>query len=139
MGLLLEYVWAFKYAEGVEEGINVHADAASVNVNMWITSDDDNLDLRSGGLVIYDAGAAGTNLTPIQYQTPSSHTLELLENTGYRNVTVPYRQNRAVIFESMRFHQTQPFSFRPGARSRRINLTFLFGHPGVQCPRRLKP
>lgn len=35
------------------EGISVHADSASVNLNFWVTPDDANLDPTSGGLVVY--------------------------------------------------------------------------------------
>lgn len=35
------------------EGITVHADSASVNLNFWVTPDDANLDPSSGGLVVY--------------------------------------------------------------------------------------
>jgi hypothetical protein len=31
----------------------VHADSAAVNVNIWITDDEANLDQNSGGLVVY--------------------------------------------------------------------------------------
>lgn len=35
------------------DGIAVHADSASVNLNFWVTPDDANLDPDSGGLVVY--------------------------------------------------------------------------------------
>ena len=35
------------------DGITVHADVASVNLNFWVTPDDANLDPSSGGLVVY--------------------------------------------------------------------------------------
>ena len=40
---------------------------------------------------------------------------------------VPYRENRAVIFDSALFHQTDVYRFKRGYRSRRINLTLLYG------------
>lgn len=46
-----------------------------------------------------------------------------LEASGSDHVA--YRQNRAVIFVSDRFHASQPFEF--GAGSPRVNLTLLFG------------
>ena len=48
--------WAFKH-DSAWRGLNIHADAAAVNVNFWITPDDANLDPESGGLVVWDKGS----------------------------------------------------------------------------------
>ena len=42
-------------------------------------------------------------------------------------ITVPYRANRAVIFDSDLFHETDRIDFRPGYLNRRINVTMLYG------------
>jgi len=45
-------------------------------------------------------------------------------------MTVPYKQNRAVIFHSKLFHNTDRFKFRCCSyKDRRINITMLFGSP----------
>lgn len=52
------------------DGIRVHADVASVNLNFWVTPDDANLDPSSGGLVVYprvppeDVKPEGAGLRP---------------------------------------------------------------------------
>eukprot|EP00521_Asterionellopsis_glacialis_P011540 CAMPEP_0195305666 /NCGR_PEP_ID=MMETSP0707-20130614/36704_1 /TAXON_ID=33640 /ORGANISM="Asterionellopsis glacialis, Strain CCMP134" /LENGTH=84 /DNA_ID=CAMNT_0040369843 /DNA_START=40 /DNA_END=290 /DNA_ORIENTATION=- len=43
----LRYLWAYKYDSDFT-GINTHADQAAVNVNLWLTPDDANLDMDSG-------------------------------------------------------------------------------------------
>ncbi|MBI5777168.1 MAG: tetratricopeptide repeat protein, partial [Nitrospirae bacterium] len=48
--------WAFKYDSALT-GLNMHADAAAVNVNFWITPDEANLDPDHGGLVVWDKEA----------------------------------------------------------------------------------
>lgn len=48
-------------------------------------------------------------------------------------VRIPYRANRAVVFDSHMLHSTDEFSFRPGFASQRINLTFLFGDAHQGC------
>ena len=48
--------WAFKY-DSERTGLNIHADAAAVNVNFWITPDEANLDPAHGGLVVWDKEA----------------------------------------------------------------------------------
>ena len=51
----------------------------------------------------------------------------LLAQPSTREVRVPYRQNRAVIFHSRLFHESGKSRFREGFENMRINLTFLFG------------
>ncbi len=40
----------------------------------------------------------------------------LLKPTNYANVTIPHRQNRAVVFDSALFHHTDKFHFQKGIR-----------------------
>ena len=47
--------------------------------------------------------------------------------TGARSVTVPHRANRAVIFDSDLFHETDRIAFKEGYLNRRINITMLYG------------
>ena len=54
--------------------------------------------------------------------------LEFLRSSGASPVTVPYRENRALIFNSNLFHESDRCLFRDGYDSRRINITFLYGH-----------
>jgi hypothetical protein len=42
-------------------------------------------------------------------------------------VRVPYRANRAVIFDSDLFHASDDPHFRDGYSNRRINVTILYG------------
>ena len=121
MGLL----WGFKYDSSLG-GINVHADQAAVNVNFWITPDEANLDPEHGGLVVWDVTA------PLewgfdQYNGDAVATRKFLADTGAKPHTVPYRANRAVIFDSDLFHETDVLAFKPGYENRRINITMLFG------------
>jgi hypothetical protein len=45
------------------------------------------------------------------------------------STTIPYRSNRAIIFDSNLFHATDRMVFRDGYRNRRINFTLLYGRP----------
>ena len=40
---------------------------------------------------------------------------------------IPYKFNRAVLFNSAYFHETDKIDFKEGYESRRINITYLFG------------
>ena len=39
---------------------------------------------------------------------------------------IPYKENRAVIFNSQLYHATDDFSFEESYENRRINITFLY-------------
>jgi tetratricopeptide (TPR) repeat protein len=123
--LPLQYLWAFKYDSGLQ-GIKVHADFAAVNVNFWITQDDANLDPQSGGLVIWDR-AAPQHWDFADYNGEAAPIREFLARGKAQPVTVPYRANRAVIFDSDLFHETDRMDFKPGYENRRINVTLLYG------------
>ncbi|MSP48728.1 MAG: hypothetical protein EXQ95_05305 [Alphaproteobacteria bacterium] len=121
----LQHLWAFKYASDFS-GIALHADAARVNVNFWITQDEANLDATSGGLEVFDVAApAAWNFAA--FNSDLAAIREHLDRTGSRSIVVPHRQNRAVIFNSDLFHRTGDIRFRDGYLNRRINVTMLYG------------
>ena len=123
----LKYLWAYKY-DSDYTGINTHADEAAVNVNLWLTPDEANLDPNSGGLVIFTAKPPA-DWDFKEYNTNTERVMEeLLKPTNFANVTVPHRQNRAVLFDSALFHHSDEFKFKKGYENRRINLTILYGN-----------
>jgi tetratricopeptide (TPR) repeat protein len=118
--------WAFKYDSELS-GIGVHADFAAVNVNFWITPDEANLDPEHGGLVIWDKPAP-LDWTFDKYNSVETDEIcEFLARSGAKSTTVPYRANRAVIFDSDLFHATDRIRFKGGYLNRRINVTLLYG------------
>lgn len=122
----LRYMWAYKY-DSTYNGIKLHADMAAVNVNIWITPDEANLDPNSGGLVVFTVKPPA-DWDIMQYNSDTDKVYEdILKPAGYRNITIPYKENRAVMFDSALFHQTDTFDFKPGYTNRRINLTILYG------------
>lgn len=121
----LVYLWGFKY-DSRHRGIEIHADQAAVNVNFWITPDDANLDPEHGGLVVWDKAAPlDWDFAKFNADVPAARAF--LERSGAHAVTVPYRANRAVIFDSDLFHETDTITFREGYENRRINCTLLYG------------
>jgi tetratricopeptide (TPR) repeat protein len=124
-GHKLRKVWAFKYADGAQ-GIGIHADLAAINVNFWITPDSANRDPAHGGLVVWDREA------PLDwdfqaYNKDEARIRAFLAESKARAVRIPYRCNRAVIFNSDLFHETDRLDFAPGYANRRINITMLYG------------
>ena len=127
----LKYVWAFKYGSE-KRGIGVHADEAAVNVNFWITPDEANLDPESGGLVIWDK-AAPLDWDFSKYNGNVAAIRDFLSESGANKRKISHRANRAVIFDSDLFHETDRLSFQEGYQNRRINVTLLYGEREKQA------
>ena len=121
----LKYLWAFK-CDSTLDGVAIHADDAAVNVNFWITPDEANLDPERGGLVVWDV-TAPLDWDYSKYNGDLAATRDFLKRTNAKPVTIPYRSNRAVIFDSDLFHETDAIRFKEGYLNRRINVTFLYG------------
>ncbi|MEU0919385.1 hypothetical protein ABZ384_18305 [Streptomyces cyaneofuscatus] len=122
----LRQMWGFKCGPQVPADVTTHADFAAVNVNFWITPDDANTDEQSGGLVVHDVDA------PLSwgfdtYNGRQDLIRPFLRRRRARSMTIPYRQNRAVIFDSDLFHASDEVRFRPGYENLRINVTLLYG------------
>ena len=69
----LRYMWAYKYDSEWSSGINLHADQAAVNVNMWVSLNDSNLDESSGGLVVYTTKPPGELLHNLSFLSIFGH------------------------------------------------------------------
>jgi tetratricopeptide (TPR) repeat protein len=122
---LMEF-WGFKYDALIGKGINVHADHAQVNLNFWVTPDEYNLDTQSGGLKVYDVPPP-PEWSFDNYNSNSSKIYEFLNNNCAKSHTVTYQCNRAVLFNSALFHETDTIHFQDVYQGRRVNMTYLFG------------
>lgn len=122
----LRQMWAFKNTQVLPPQSTIHADFAAINVNFWITPDEANLEPESGGMVVYDLEAP-LSWSFQQYNEQPALIRELMARRRPRAVRIPYRQNRAVIFNSDLFHATEAVCFRPDYLSCRINVTMLYG------------
>ncbi len=124
----LTQAWAFKH-DSARRGLNIHADAAAVNVNFWITPDEANLNPESGGLVVRDKEAPKEwDFKTYNSDKARGRIYEWLTSQGAREIKIPYRANRAVVFNSDLFHETDDIAFKEGLTNRRINITLLYGH-----------
>jgi tetratricopeptide (TPR) repeat protein len=124
----LTQAWAFKH-DSARRGLNIHADAAAVNVNFWITQDEANLNPNSGGLVVWNKEAPREwNFKEYNSDANRGKIYEWLKQAGADEVKIPYRSNRAVIFNSDLFHESDEIAFKSGYTNRRINITLLYGY-----------
>jgi hypothetical protein len=124
--LPLNMMWGFK-CDSTLRGLGVHADAAAVNVNFWITEDEANLDPAGGGLQVYEHNAPRD--WDFRAFNGDPQKLEAyLRSVGSEPTRYPYRANRALVFDSDLFHATDQPQFREGYLNRRINITLLYGN-----------
>ena len=119
--------WAFKYDSTFGKGIGIHADFALLNLNFWITPDEYNIDKDSGGLKVYDVPAP-EDWTFQKYNNNSDEIYKFLNDNNANCTNIPYKFNRAVLFNSDYFHETDKINFKEGYKARRINTTYLFGN-----------
>ncbi len=123
----LQGMWAYKY-DSRHPGMGVHADAGAVNINFWLTPDEANLDPASGGLAVYTPQhALDRRLAHLDAGHEAIHAG--LAAAGAKRQSIPYRANRAVIFDAGLFHESDAFRFRAGYVNRRVSVTLLFGTP----------
>ena len=128
----IKQIWAYKYDSRAKEGdssisgIHVHADPAAVNVNFWLTPNEANLNPNSGGIIVYDVQAP-KNWSHESYNSDVKKIREEIKKSKQNKTIIPYKENRAVIFNSDLFHETDNYEFKEGYENRRINVTILFG------------
>jgi tetratricopeptide (TPR) repeat protein len=121
----LGLLWGFKYDSRLS-GIPMHADQAAVNVNFWIAPDEANRDPQSGGLVVWDVKAP-QDWDFARYNADVAGARAFLAREGAKPIVIPHRANRAVVFDSDLFHETDRIDFKDGYENRRINVTMLYG------------
>jgi tetratricopeptide (TPR) repeat protein len=128
----LTQAWAFKGLQAAS-AIDVHADDGAISVNFWVTPTEANLKPGQGGLIVglvpppQDWQVKG-------YNSDQARIVAFLEHTPHDRLRIPYRENRAVLFESRLFHWSDAPEFAPGYENHRINLTLLYGRHGVSPP-----
>ena len=121
----LSQAWAFKGLQS-SSAVDVHADDAAISVNFWITPTESNLNPERGGLAICRTRPP-RDWQVRGYEADQERIVAFLEQNDGDMLIVPYRENRAVLFESRLFHQSDAPSFLPTYENDRINLTFLYG------------
>jgi len=132
---VIEKFWGFKYDTTQGKGINIHADFAIHNLNFWITPDEFNNNKNTGGLKIYDAPAPD-NWSFKDYNASTREKIyKFLEDNNAKCTNIPYKFNRAVLFNSAYFHETDEIDFKDKYEGRRINCTYLFGSRTVKQKR----
>jgi len=125
----LAQMWGYKYSP-VHSSLAPHADFAAVNVNFWITPEEANLDPEHGGLIIYDREAPPEWEFDDYNKNRGRKITTFISESGAKSIEIPYRANRAIIFNSDLFHATATCRFGERYEDRRMNVTMLYGRRG---------
>jgi tetratricopeptide (TPR) repeat protein len=129
-GYPFRYLGGFKYDSELSTGTNIHADYSAINLNLYITPDEANLDPDTGGMTIWNV-AARDERELRRYNSSDGEIREHLRDSQAQAIRVAHRANRAVFFKSSLFHKTDTCRFREGYLNKRINVSFLFGQFGA--------
>jgi tetratricopeptide (TPR) repeat protein len=124
----LSQAWAFKGREA-KAAVEAHADDAAVSINFWVTPDKANLNPNGSGLVVCRVPPPET-WEMKDYNADKEEIAAFLNQHARDSLIVPYRENRAILFESRLFHRSDAPEFASGYDNHRINLTLLFGRAG---------
>jgi len=95
----------------------VHADGGVVTFNLWITPSHANLYPKSGGLIVYAKDFPYD--WDFRFYNKMKKTAIVEDGianflTGADTVTIPHRQNRAILFNSSLFHKSDQIHFKEG-------------------------
>jgi len=109
---------------GNRTGVLMHADAAVVSLNLFATLDEARLE--GGGLDVWRA-MPNDHAAFDGYNKNNWEQEELKPIEQHPKVRIEYKYNRATLFMSDMYHQTEPFRFKPGFENQRINVAMLWG------------
>jgi tetratricopeptide (TPR) repeat protein len=115
-------VWAYRNVFG-STAIGVHADVSDLNVNIYVSPGHGNCDSLSGGMRIYRRRAARD--WSFEDYNGSVDAIEA-EVANVATVSIPFRENRAVIFDAKMFHGSDRCAFRSEYANLRTNVTLLY-------------
>ena len=119
-------------------GLQVHSDNAAIAINLWLTPDEYNISPETGGMVIYDLKR--TEDMAIHEFNAMPWAGDFLSNhPNVSSVNIPYRNNRAVIFDARLFHESDNVKFSGDMFEHcRMGLTLALDNPDVYSERMKK-
>jgi len=104
-------------------GVGPHTDPAQYTVNVWVTPNHSLANENSNGLIMYRKRFDNKRWMET-YNWTLDESKEYVKHS--RKVNIPYKFNRAVIFESNQFHETDNVIMKPGVNNCRVSYTFLY-------------
>ena len=117
--------WSFVY-HTKSKGVSIHCDASLLNLNIWVSSDKSVKDKSYNGLNIYKIKPP-KDWPREKWNGDAGPALEYIKSKNIEPVKIPYKSNRAILFDGAYFHQTNGVSMKEGIENRRVSYTMLFG------------
>jgi len=117
--------WSFVY-HNESKGVGMHCDPSLLNLNTWVSSDESVKDKSHNGLNIYKITPPKDWPRKKWNEEPES-ALEYIKSKNIEAVQIPYKSNRAILFNGAYFHQSNGVSMKEGIENRRVSYTMLFG------------
>jgi hypothetical protein len=114
--------WSFIY-RNFARGVLPHADPARYTLSIWVSLDESILDRRENGLNVYTVKPISENSE--KYSNGYEYVYDVIKDVD--PVRIPYKYNRAILFDSLYIHSSGNVSMKPGDGHRRIGYTYLFG------------
>lgn len=123
--LQVDDFWAMMYSRNSDG--NVHADFGDLTLTYWLTPEEFNKDPGTGGLILYDVRRPdGMKVNEFLSAGEASARYVQMHSSG-DPTTIPYRFNRAVLFNPRIFHKSDSPHFDITDPMRmRLNLTLSF-------------
>ena len=114
--------WSFIY-RNFARGVLPHADPARYTLSIWVSRDESILDWHENGLKIYMVKPVNEHSD--KHANGHEYVYDIIKNVD--PVKIPYKYNRAILFDSMYIHSSDNVSMKLGDDNRRVGYTYLFG------------
>lgn len=121
----LAQAWAFK-AVAPSAAVDIHADDGAISINFWMTPSAANRSAAQGGGLALCLAPPPPDWVVRGYDEDKSRAASFVKAHASDVQVTPYRENRAVLFDSHLFHWSDAPRFAEGYEDHRINLTFVF-------------
>jgi tetratricopeptide (TPR) repeat protein len=121
----LTQAWAFK-GLAARATVDAHADDAAITVNFWMTPNAANRNPEGSGLAVCRVPPP-ISWEVAGYDADRERAVVFLAQHAADILTVPYRENRAVMFRSRLLHRSDAPEFEIGYENHRLSVTLLFG------------
>ena len=126
--------WALRYHDAT--GLHAHTDTGQLTVNFYLTPDECNLTPGQGGLLLSKVQRPA-EMSLVSYNSAPWSDAYLARADDGTRIRLPYRCNRAVLFDSRTFHSSDTFRFTDTDNaSRRVNVGLIFDEPAAAERRR---
>lgn len=117
--------WSFIYKCN-SKGVGIHCDNSVYNLNVWVSGESQK-NKSKNGLNIYILKPPKTWKRPEWNGNYNNLTKKYIISQKIKPIKIPYKSNRAILFDGAYFHGTNEVSMKEGFENRRVSYTMLFG------------